>query len=540
MKKRLAGFSLALILVVFSVGSAQDKADLAAIWKIKDEGLGRSQVMETLSYLTDVYGPRLSGSENIRKAGDWAVAKFKEWGLENAHVEKYDFGRSWELQRFAAHMIEPTYSPLIAYPKAWTPGTDGVVRGEAMRVDINSESDFDKYRGKLKGLFVLTQPAPEVEARFAPLATRRTAEDLENLAQMPDPGERRSDQFRRPAGPNRQLARKINEFFTSEQVAAVIDASGRGDGGTIFVAAGGDRSKDAPRIAPQLTMAVEHYNRICRILDKKIKVTLEMEIQARYLTDRLDDINVLADLPGTDRKDELVMLGGHLDSWHAATGATDNAAGCAVAMEAIRILKAAGLKPRRTVRVAMWGGEEQGFLGSRAYVEQHFASRPSPPAGMERDSDAYREWMRANLRTPPTIKPGHAKLSAYFNLDNGTGKIRGIYLQGNEEIRPVFQAWLAPFSDMGATTVTIRNTGGTDHLSFEAVGLPGFQFIQDAVEYSTRTHHTNMDFYDRIQRGDMMQAAVIMASFVYHTAMRDELLPREPLGRGPAWPGSND
>jgi hypothetical protein len=329
-------------------------------------------------------------------------------------------------------------------------------------------------------------------------------------------------------GPNRQLQRKILDFFVQEGVAAVLDA-GRGDGGTVFVASGGDRGKQAPAVPPQVTLAVEPYNRICRILDKKINVTLEIEVQADFLSQDTDDFDFVADFPGTDKKDELVMLGAHFDSWHGGTGATDNAAGSAVAMEAIRILKAAGLQPRRTIRIALWGGEEEGLLGSRAYVGEHFASRPAPPANIERGSEEYFKWMQSQQMTPPTLKPDYAKLSGYWNYDNGTGKIRGIYLQGNEEVRPIFDAWLAPFKDMGATTLTIRNTGGTDHQSFDGVGLPGFQFIQDVIEYDTRTHHSTADVYDRIQRGDVMQSAVIMASMVYHTAMRDDLLPRKPM-----------
>jgi len=531
MRKRILASSFVLVLVVITAGLAQDKADLASIWKIKDEGLNRSQVMEIMSYLTDVYGPRLAGSNDLRRAAGWVQGKLKEWGLDNIHAEKYDFGRSWELKKFAAHMMEPVYSPLIAYPKAWTPGTNGVVRAEATRVDISTEADFEKYRGKLKGLFVLSQPPRDPEAQFKPLASRYTDEDLAKIALMPDIGQagRFEQMFRRPQGmPSRQLARKIAEFWVSEGVAAVIEP-GRGDGGTIFVGSGGDRSKNAPAVAPQVVMAVEHYNRICRILGKNLKVQLEMEIQANFLTEEMTDLNVLADFPGTDKKDELVMLGGHFDTWHSGTGATDNSAGCAVAMEAVRILKASGLKPRRTIRIALWGGEESGLLGSRAYVNEHFASRPSPPADMDRSSEEFRKWMQSMSQTPPTLKPDWSKLSAYWNYDNGTGKIRGIYLQGNEEVRPIFESWLAPFKDMGATTLSIRNTGGTDHLSFDAVGLPGFQFIQDEVEYGTRTHHSNMDVYDRIQRGDVMQSAVIMASMVYHTAMREEKLPRKPL-----------
>jgi hypothetical protein len=424
-------------------------------------------------------------------------------------------------------MIEPVYSPLIAFPKAWTPGTNGPIRGEAVRVNIASESDIEKYRGKLKGVFVLSQPEREVEVHLTPDAKRYTDQELADIALMPEPGQQR--RFGAPRGfPDFALRKKLNEFYVSEGVAAVLDPS-RGEDGTVFVGSGGDRAENAPPVPAQVTIAVEQYNRICRILDKKIRVTLEMEIQADLLSQDLNDYNILADFPGTDKKDELVMLGGHFDSWLAGTGATDDAAGCAVAMEAARILKAAGLKPRRTVRVALWGGEEEGLLGSRAYVSDHFASRPSPPESLERYSEEYMNWMRSQMETPPTLKPDYNKLSAYFNYDNGTGRIRGIYLQENEEVRPIFEAWLAPFKDMGATTLAIRNTGGTDHLSFDRVGLPGFQFIQDPIDYGSRTHHSNMDVYDRIQKGDIMQSAVIMASFVYHTAMRDKILPRKPL-----------
>ncbi len=530
MKKRFAAAGLMLVLVIVSLALAEDKADLAAIYKIKDEGLNRSQVVELLGYLTDVYAPRLAGSPGLRKAGDWVQAKFREWGLQNVHTEAYDFGRSWELKKFQAHMVEPVYSPLIAYPKAWVPGTNGLIRGEAMRVDIGAEADMEKYRGKLKGVFVLSQPAREVEAHFTPLGKRYTDQELADLAKMPEPGQSPFAQYMRMRGPrpNRQLLRKINEFYVSEGVAAVLDPS-RGDGGTLFLGSGGDRAKNAPPVPTQIVVAVEHYNRICRLLDKKVKVQLEMEVQAEFLDQDGKDLNITAEIPGTDKKDEVVMLGGHFDTWHAGTGATDNSAGCAVSMEAVRILQAAGLKPRRTIRIGLWGGEEEGLLGSRAYVNEHFASRPAPPADLDRTSEEYRTWMMNNMRTPPTLKPEYAKLSAYWNYDNGTGKIRGIYLQGNEEVRPIFEAWLAPFRDMGATTLTIRNTGGTDHQSFDGVGLPGFQFIQDEIEYDTRTHHSNMDVFDRIQKGDIMQSAVIMASMVYHTAMRDEMLPRKPL-----------
>ena len=524
MRRRITAGALVCLVAVLSLATAQDKADLAAIYKIKDEGLNRSQVMMLESYLSDVYAPRLAGSSPYtRKAEQWVMDKLKEWGLVNVHVEPYEFGRGWELKKFAAHMTAPVYAPLIAFPKAWTPGTNGAVRGEAVRVDIAAESDMDKYRGKLKGAFVLTQGPGQVEAHFQPQAHRYTDQELEEIARMPEPGAR-ARAGRPPAlGAPRVSPNKLMAFYLAEGVAALLEP-GRGDGGTIFVGRGGDRARGAQPVPPQVVVATEHYNRICRILEKNIKVELEMEIQTAFYEEDLFDHNLIGEIPGSDKKEEIVMLGGHFDTWHSGTGATDNSAGCAVAMEAVRILQAAGLKPRRTVRIALWGGEESGLLGSRAYVNEHFAARPAPPAGVERGSPEFMKMMQQ----PPVIKPEHAKLSAYWNFDNGGGKIRGIYLQGNEQVRPIFEAWLAPFRDMGATTLSIRNTGGTDHLSFDSAGLPGFQFIQDPLEYDTRTHHSNMDVYDRIQPGDLMQAAVIMASMVYHTAMRDELLPRKP------------
>jgi hypothetical protein len=525
---------LALGLMFAASTAAQDKADLAVIWKIKDEAINRSQVMQTLSYLTDVIGPRLTGSPAMKEANDWTQKKLAEWGLENAHLESYPFGRGWSLERFSAHMISPHYYPLIAFPKSWIPGTAGSVTAEVKRVDIRTEADIEKYKGQLKGLFVLSEPPREVEAVFNPLGRRYTDDELQNLAKAPDPTERSG--FRpgqRPGQMNSQLQRRVREFYVSEGVAAVIDPS-RGDGGTVFVGSGGERQKDGPAVPTQVVMAIEHYNRICRILEKGDKVQLEMDIQAKFQDTDLNAYNTIAEIPGTDKKDEVVMIGGHLDSYHCSTGATDNASGSAVAMEAMRILKAIGVKMRRTVRIGLWSGEEQGFVGSRAYVSDHFASRPEgsggrggrgeggPPPGMGFGAP----------QGPLNIKAEYTKFSAYFNYDNGTGKIRGIYLQGNEELRPIFTAWLAPFADMGASAVTIRNTGGTDHIPFDSVGLPGFQFIQDPIEYNTRTHHSTMDVYDRIQRADIIQSAIIMASFAYHTAMREEKLPRKPLPKG--------
>jgi carboxypeptidase Q len=485
-----------------------EKLDLDAIYKIKDEGLQRSKVMEIESYLTDVYGPRLTGSPNIKEAADWAQKTMKEWGLANVKTETWPFGRGWQNQRFVANAVTPRAYPLIAYPKAWTPGTNGPVTGEAVIAVIASDKDFDTYRGKLRGKFALSVAMRAVPPQFESPGHRYTDAELADLAKQPAGGGR----GRGRGNFDQDFARRRTQFWLDEGVAAVLDFSSRGDGGTLFVQGGGPRDVKQPPVPAQVTLAVEHYGRIWRTLEKKIPVTLTMDIDNKFFDTDLNAFNIVGDIPGTDKADELVMLGAHFDSWHTGTGATDNAAGSAVMMEAMRILKSTGVKLRRTVRIGLWGGEEQGLLGSKEYVKAHFGD----PATMQ-------------------LKPEHAKFAGYFNVDNGTGTIRGVYLQGNEAVAPIFQAWMEPFRNMGMTTLTIRNTGGTDHLSYDAVGLPGFQFIQDEVEYDSRTHHSNMDMYERVQATDMMRNAVIVAAFVYNTANRDEKLPRKPLPK-PAAP----
>ena len=508
MKRNLITALVCIISVAAAV-RAQEPVDLQMISKIKAEGLGNSQVMDTLSWLVDVHGPRLTGSPAMKAANEWCRDKMAEWGLENTRLEEWGtFGRGWVLKRYSLEMTAPYYVNMIAFPLAWTSGTDGPVSGTPLLIDAEKPEDLEKYKGKLKGAIVMTRPTRQAEAHFEPDAKRYTEQELADLAKAPTPGGRRGGRGARFAEfrARREMRRKMNEIFKQEGVAAILRAS-RGEHGTLFVGRGGSREADAEPALPTLVVAIEHYGLIVRLLDKDIPVKLEVNVKVDFL-DEVEEYNVFGEIPGSDPalKDELVMLGGHLDSWHGATGTTDNAAGCAVALEAARILTAIGAKPRRTIRVGLWSGEEQGLLGSRAYVKKHFGDRET----ME-------------------LTPAHENFSAYFNLDNGTGRIRGIYCQSNDAVKPIFEAWLKPFHDLDATTVTIRNTGGTDHLSFDGVGLPGFQFIQDAVEYSTRTHHTNMDTYERAEKADLMQASVIMASFVYHAAMRDEKLPRKAL-----------
>jgi hypothetical protein len=538
-------FSLTISPLAYAQQAQPEKTDLEVINKIKTEGLERSQVMETLSWLTDVYGPRLTNSPNYKKASEWAKTKLAEWGLQNAQLEAWGpFGRGWSLEGFSASMTRPDFSPLIAYPKAWSPSTPGALRGSVVYFDAKTETDLEKYRGKLKGAIVLLSPAREVKAHFKPEGTRMTDEDLLKLANADGSpsGIQRSYMMNMTPEMRAQmeLARKKWQMLYDEGAGIVLEP-GHGDGGTLFVSsvslpspsanpfdarAPRAYSKDAKAI-PQAVLAVEHYNRMIRLLSKGVPVEVEVQINAKFHDEDLNGYNVIAEIPGTDLRDEIVMVGGHFDSWHSGTGATDNAAGSAVAMEVVRIIQSLGLKPRRTIRIALWGGEEQGLLGSRAYVSKHFGERQPLPPGQQPQGGAGMGM--GGPQGPLALKPDHAKFSAYFNLDNGTGKVRGVYLQGNEAVRPIFRAWLAPFKEMGAATLTISNTGGTDHLAFDAVGLPGFQFIQDEVEYETRTHHSNMDVWDRIQADDMKQAAVVIAAFVYQTAMRDEKLPRKPL-----------
>lgn len=509
---------------------AEEPVDLEMVTRIRAEGFQNSQVMDVASHLTEEIGSRLTGSPQLLAANEWTKAKLAEWGLANAHLEPYPFGRGWSFSRSVVRMVAPRETQLLAYPKAWTPGTDGPVRGEAMRADLKSEKDFDKYKRKLAGKVLFLDAIEEPEAEDGPELKRYDEEGLGEIAafEIPDGSPRN---WRKRALERLQLRKALAEFLVTEKVAATVEASGSAHG-IVRVSSGGSQEPgDSPGV-PAVMMAREHYNQIVRRLDADRPVEVEVDVAARFHDDDTRAYNTLAEIPGTDKKGEIVMAGAHLDSWHSSTGATDNAAGVAVVMEAVRILKALGVKPRRTIRVALWSGEEQGLMGAVAYVEKHFATRPETTDPEQKKlPERYREdtW-------PLKLKPDHGKLSAYFNLDNGTGKIRGIYTEENAAVKPIFEAWLAPFADLGATTVTLRKTGGTDHMPFDLIGLPGFQFIQDDIEYGSRTHHTHLDDYDHLRREDLMQASVVMASFLYHAAMRPELLPRKPLPQEPRKP----
>lgn len=533
MKRLVRSFRAAIgVLVLSQLANSQaaERVDLETITRIRYEGFHNSKVMDLASGLMDSIGERLTGSPNMKRANEWTRDQFTAMGLSNAHLEAWGpFGRGWANQYVNARMTSPDVTPLIAYAKAWTPGTNGVVTGNCIRASIEDKKDFDKYRGKLAGKIVIFGADAEVKPIVESPYKRLGEDDLSKIGEYQIPGERppfrMSEMLRR-----RQFIKDLNQFFEEEKVLAVIDHSrGSAAGGTVFVQSGGSYKPGETTTVPQLTMASEQWNRIARLLDQKKEVTLELNVTNTFYDDDLMQYDTIAEIPGTDKKDEIVMLGAHLDSWHAGTGATDNGAGSVVMMEAVRILKVLdkdfGIKPRRTIRIGLWSGEEEGLLGSQGYVEQHFGARPhmDDPAMKDMPTLLRREAGEVKL------KPEQAKISAYFNVDNGTGKIRGLYLQENEAVAPIFQEWMKPFKDLGMTTLTMRNTGGTDHLSFDAVGIPGFQFIQDPIEYETRTHHSNMDVYDRLQADDLKQIAVIVASFVYDAAMRDQMLPRKPV-----------
>lgn len=511
--KKLSGLLLAAFLSFSAL--AQEKIDMNMIGRIKDEGMNRSKVMDIAFHLTDVSGPRLTVSPGFTRASRWAKDELSKMGLSNAQLEPWgDFGKGWEQTRCYLAMTSPYYMPIIAVSRAWTGGTpgNGIISGDLVLIKAMDTLEAMKYAGKLKDKIVLIWQPDTLRPSFEADGNRFTAEELKSMADRASgdrPPQPQQGGNRGGGNVNRfAVQRKINDIIAKEKPMLVLGMSRNGSDGTLFVMSGGSFAKDAPEAGASVVLSSDDFLRLQRLAEAGVNVKLEADIKTKFFTDDIKGYNVIAEIPGTDPKlkDEVVMIGGHLDSWHGATGATDNAAGCAVMMEAVRILKTLGVKPRRTIRIALWSGEEQGLLGSRNYVKAHLAD----PANME-------------------VRPEHEKISAYYNLDNGTGRIRGIYTQGNKTIAPIFQEWLAPFADMEATTVTTGNTGGTDHLAFDRVGIPGFQFIQDEIEYDTRTHHTNMDTYDHLVPADLKQASVIVAAFVYQTAQRDEKLPRKDM-----------
>lgn len=487
---------------------AQEPVNLEMVHLIKSEGSRNSQIQALSFELTDFIGPRLSGSTNLKNGRNWAAEKFNDWGLSNVKIDSYgDFGRGWDVKKSYIAMTAPYYAQIIGYPKAWTDGTNGKVEAEVVFMDVKSEADFEKYRGKLNGKVVLVPNTMEISPAFEAEARRYTLEQLEAMQEISlgRPVSRYTPEMIAQYRAQAELDRKLTTFLMEEGIGLRITGT-RGSFGTVFHTRAGSFSKEKLPTIPEMEISLEHYGRMARLLKNGKSVSIEAEIDVEWLDDDYKGYNVLAEIPGTDPrlKSEIVMVGAHLDSWHAGTGANDNAAGVVVMMEVMRILKDLGVQPRRTIRIALWGEEEQGLYGSRGYVEKYVADRNSKEKKSEWD-----------------------KISAYYNLDNGSGKIRGIYLEGNDMLVPIFEKWLEPFHEMGATTVTRRNTGSTDHVAFDGVGVPGFQFIQDPIDYG-KGYHTNMDVYERMQFPDMTQAAIVIASMVYHTAQRDAKLPRKP------------
>jgi carboxypeptidase Q len=497
------------ILGAFGPAAAQtsDRAepvDLSVIPLIKAEAFGNSQVMDQLFYLSDVYGPRLTNSPGFFHAAEWATKRMQDLGLSNVHKETWGpYGRGWACKHFSAHLLTPQYAPLIGVPLAYTNSTNGVVRGDAVMATISSENDFAKYRGKLRGKIVLTEPLRPIPEETRPITRRFTDAELQELARadVPSPDfEVRPDRATKAA-----MARfrdELRQFWREEGVLVLLNPGYKdGTDGTVFAKASGTAQISAPIAPPTVALAWEQYNRIARLVQHGLAPQLEFDIRNEFYDSPGDTFNVIAELPGTRKKDEVVMIGAHLDSWQGGTGATDNAAGCAVMMDVMRVLKTLQLKMDRTVRIALWSAEEVDELGSKAYVAQHFAES----------------------------KAEHDKLAAYFNFDDGAGKIRGIYLQGNDTARPIFETWLAPFHDEGADTVTIRFENGSDDVNFNRLGLPAFGFIQDPLDYETVTHHSNMDLYDHVPSADLEQAVAIISSLVYNAANRQDKLPGAPM-----------
>lgn len=521
---------LAAALLAACAANAQEKVDLDMTGRIRAEAFNKSQVMATLGELTEQVGPRLTNSPGMARANAWARGKFNGWGLSNARDESMgSFGRGWEFSDASVAMLSPRGFPLHVLPKAWAPGTNGPVDGDAILAKLESKADLEKFKGKLRGKIVLASDPRAYKFGDKPDMSRYTDAELHDLVGVAVPADRDGgdrDAMLKRFKDRTEFGPLLNQFLVDEGVLATISISGR-DNGILAVQGGGSRKAGESVGVPALVMGAEQYNMLARTLKKDAAVRLRVNVAARF-TDEADQpgYNTIAEIPGTGpHRNEVVMLGAHMDSWHAGTGASDNGAGVAVVMEAVRILKAVGAKPDRTIRVALWTGEEQGLLGSAAYVGDHFARYPEPTDPEQKALPAFLRQDKGKL-----VRAGdYDKLAAYFNLDNGSGRIRGIYAQENMAVAPIFEEWLKPWHDVGATIVTQQNTGSTDHISFDRVGLPGFQFVQDGLDYFSNVHHTDLDTYDHASPEDLKQASAIMASFVYNAAMRPAKLPRKPL-----------
>jgi carboxypeptidase Q len=515
---------------------AKENLDYGMYQQIRYEGLAHSHVMEFASALMDGIGPRLTGSPNLKRANEWTRDQLAAMGCSNAHLEDWgEFGMGWQQLNTWTRMASPDTAVFITQAAPWSPSSNGAISGQAIWMEVKKEEDLDKYKGKLAGRVVLLGDMREVKPVDKPLFEREDEKDLAKIVEHPLAPE--PEYFTPELMKGLELRQKVSRFLASEHALAVVLPSrdGRnngGSGGTIFVDSSRglgwfSYQREHIQPVPVVITAIENYGRVYRLLKANVPVTIELNVDTKFTGDHEHGFDTIAEIPGTDPKlkDEVVMVGGHLDSWASATGATDNGAGTVVAMEVMRILNALQVKPRRTIRIGLWTGEEQGLFGSIGYVKQHFGFVPLSTAP---DQIKLPEWLRKPAG-PLELKPDQQKISGYFNVDNGTGKILGVYLQENAAEAPIFAQWIEPLKDLGVTAISVRDTGGTDHESFDAVGIPGFQFIQDKLDYGSRTHHSNMDTYERLQAGDLAQAATVEAIFVYNTAMRDQMLPRKPL-----------
>jgi len=516
---------------------ATETLDLTMYQRIREEGLEHSHVMEFASGLMDGIGPRLTGSPNLKRANEWTRDQFTAMGCTNAHLEDWgEFGLGWRQLNTWVRMSAPDTAVFIAQALPWSPSSKGPISGGAVWVNAKDEKDLEKYKGKLEGKIVFFGEMRDVKPVDKALFERRDEANLKTTVEYPvhigEAEQGFQDFIKRLA-----FREKAGQFFAAEHAIGVVIPSrdgrnGGGSGGTIFDDGGAGLGwftyqREHAEKLPVVVMAIESYGRVYRLLNANVPVTVEMDVEAEFTGDHEHGFDTIAEIPGTDPKlkEELVMVGGHLDSWASATGATDNGAGTVVAMEVMRILNALKVQPRRTIRVGLWTGEEQGEFGSYGYVKMHFGHVPLSTAPDQMDLP---DFMRKPAG-PVELKPDQQKISGYFNLDNGTGKVRGVYLQQNAAAGPIFQQWIAPLQDLGVSTLTMRDTGGTDHEAFDSVGIPGFQFIQDQLDYGSRTHHSNQDTYERLQPDDLAQAAVVEAIFVYNAAMRDQMLPRKPV-----------
>jgi carboxypeptidase Q len=517
----------AVLLAVIGSADAADAVDQPIINRIIDEALNHSELPQTAAYLTDRIGGRMTNSPQMRAAEKWTQEQFRNWGLANVRAEGFDFGRGWSIERIEARMVTPRVVVMHAIPIAWTPSTPGTVKASVIVAPMRRERDFAKWKGQLKGKAVLVDKPSEGSEPDKPAFRRLSDEELGKLDAYTQPAHSDSDVAK--ALKRGAFEAKRDAFLAAEGAVALLRQSYR-DGGLLHGQGYGYRVGLTP-VVPGIELAAEDYRRLARLAIAGAEPKVELTSVVRYHDEDRNAYNIIAEIPGRDPKAGYVMAGAHLDSWVAADGAQDNAAGSVAVMEAARVLTKLGVKPRRTIRFVLWSGEEQALLGSLAYVERYLAERPPLADAEQAKLSPYYTW---NTRWPIKPRPEAELLSAYFNLDNGSGKIRGIYTEGNVAVAPIFREWFAPFASMGATRVVAQPTGGTDHVFMQSVGIPAFQFIQDPLDYGSRVHHSSLDSYDHLKIADLKQSAVIIASMLWMSAERDKRLPRMPVKRKPS------